>query len=196
VVSSSKTATPSLLPILRSRQQAEILTTLLGDPDAERSVSELARQLEIPYTSVHREIDRAERTGLLVSRYVGHTRLVKANTESPYYSGLAEVLTRSFGVSTVLARELADVSGIESAYVYGSWAAHFVGQVGSRPVGDVDVLVLGDPDRDSLYEAAATLERRLGREVQVTIREKSWLTDGTGSFHDTICSRPMVALAL
>jgi hypothetical protein len=32
-----------------------------------------------------------------------NTRLVRANTDSPYYAGLAEVLTRAFGVPAVLA---------------------------------------------------------------------------------------------
>jgi hypothetical protein len=63
-------------------------------------------------------------------------------------------------------------------------------------VGDIDVLVLGDPDRDALYEAAGRAERRLGRPVQVTVRDASWLESGSGSFHDTVTSRPMLELAL
>jgi hypothetical protein len=121
---------------------------------------------------------------------------VRADLSSPYYAGLAEVLTRAFGVPAVLADELAGIRGIASALVFRSWAARRAGQVGVRPVGDIDVLVLGDPDRDALYEAAGRAERRLGRPVQVTVRDASWLESGSGSFHDTVASRPMVQLAL
>ena len=31
--------------------------------------------------------------------------------------------------------------------------------------------------------------------VQATIREPGWLESGTGSFHDTLASRPMVKIA-
>jgi predicted nucleotidyltransferase len=121
---------------------------------------------------------------------------VRADVSSPYYAGLAEVLTRAFGVPAVLVEELADVPGISSALVFGSWAARHAGQGGVRPVGDIDVLVLGEPDRDGLYDAAARAERRLGRPVQITIRDESWLASGSGSFHDTVTSRPIMELAL
>src|SRR5579863_9687354 len=94
---------PALLPILRSQQQGEILALLLGDPDLELSLTEIAARTGAPHASVHREIERAERAGLVVTRKVGNTRLVRANTASPYYTGLAEVLTRAFGVPAVLA---------------------------------------------------------------------------------------------
>ena len=67
---------------------------------------------------------------------------------------------------------------------------------GKRAVGDIDVLVLGKPDRDELYEALAEVERRLGRPVQATVRGADWLGSGTGAFHETITSRPMLELAL
>lgn len=187
---------PALLPILRSQQQGEILALLLGDPDLELSLTEIAARVGVPHPSVYREVQRAERAGLVTSRKVGNTRLVRANTASPYYGGLAEVLTRAFGVPAVLAEALRDVSGITAAYIYGSWAARHEGQAGQRPVGDIDLLVLGDPDRDRLYAALSTAEQRLGRPVQTTIRDHAWLESGSGAFHDTITSRPLVRLAV
>jgi len=191
-----KSAAPPLLPIFRSRQQVELLTLLLGDSGVELSLTDLAARLGTPYPSVHREIVRAEAAGLVSSRKVGNTRLVRANTASPYFSGLAEVLTRAFGVPRVLAEALRSIGGIASAFVYGSWAARFVGSEGQRPVEDIDLLVLGEPDRDRLYGALEGVEARLGRPVQVTIREADWLATGEGSFHDTVVSRPMVPIVL
>jgi DNA-binding transcriptional ArsR family regulator len=94
------------LPILRSQQQGAILALLLGDPDLELSLTEIAARTGTPHPSVHREIQRAEQAGLVTSRKVASTRLVRANTASPYYAGLAEVLTRAFGVPAVLAEAL------------------------------------------------------------------------------------------
>jgi predicted nucleotidyltransferase len=187
---------PSLLPILRSQQQGEILALLLGDPDLELSLTAIAERTGAPHPSVFREIQRAEQVGLVTTRKVGNTRLVRANTASPYYAGLADVLTRAFGVPAVLAEILRPVQGISEAYVYGSWAARHEGQPGLRPVGDIDVLVLGQPDRDQLYAAISASEDRLGRPVQATIRDAGWLESGSGSFHDTVTSRPLVRLPL
>lgn len=187
---------PSLLPILRSQQQGEILALLLGDPGRELSLTEISRLTGAPHPSVYREVERAEQAGLVTTRKVGNTRLVRADASSPYFAGLAEVLTRAFGVPAVLSEVLRPVSGIEQAYVYGSWAARHDGQPGRRPVGDIDVLVLGTPDRDHLYDALGVAERRLGRPVQATVRDADWLSSGSGSFHDTVTSRPMLKLVV
>lgn len=186
---------PPLLPILRSQQQGEILALLLGDPDLELSLTEISQRTGAPHPSVYREVQRAEQAGLVTTRKIGNTRLVRANTESPYYSGLADVLTRSFGVPPILARALQQVRGIDEAYIYGSWAARYEGQAGQRPVRDIDVLILGDPDRDQLYDALAAAEARLGRPVQATIRESNWLKSGSGSFYEGVTNRPMLKLA-
>lgn len=195
-VDRTRAPAPPLLPIFRSRQQVELLAFLLGDPLLEVSLSDLADRLGTPYPSVHREIDRAVAAGLVSSRKVGNTRLVRANTRSPYFDGLSQVLTRAFGVPAVLASALQQLDGICEAFIYGSWAARYLGTEGQRPVEDIDVLVLGEPDRDQLYAAIEAVEPRLGRPLQVTIRDTEWLTNGGGAFHDTVLSRPMVPIPI
>ena len=191
-----RTSTPSLLPIFRSQQQAELLALILGDPVTEHGLAELAERTGIPYASVHREVERAHAAGLVTSRLVGRTRLIRADATSPYFDGLSDVLVKAFGVPWVLGQALTGAGGIDAAYVYGSWAARFSGEDGDRPVGDIDLLVLGSPDRDEVYAAASSAERRLGRAVQVTIRSSDWLTEGNGTFHDTVAGRPMVRVPL
>jgi len=63
-------------------------------------------------------------------------------------------------------------------------------------VGDIDVLILGDPDRDQLYPALSDAEERLGRPVQATIRDVNWLETGSGAFHDIVTCRPLFRLPL
>lgn len=192
----NRSAAPSLLPILRSQQQGEILALLLGDPDRELSLTEISQLTGAPHPSAYREVQRAEQAGLVTTRKVGNTRLVRADTSSPYYAGLADVLTRAFGVPAVLADALRPVNGIDEAYIYGSWAARHAGEPGRRPVGDIDVLVLGTPDRDQLYQALGLAEGKLGRQVQATVRDADWLNSGSGSFHESVTSRPLLKLAL
>jgi DNA-binding transcriptional ArsR family regulator len=189
-------STPSLLPILRSQQQGELLAHLLGDPELEVSLTDLAGHLGVPVSSVYREIERAQSAGLVTSHKIGNTRLVRADTNSPYYHGLADVLVKAFGPPHVLADALSGIANIDAAYIYGSWAARSAGDAGERPIGDLDVLVLGSPDRDNLYAAASAAEKKLGRPIQVTIRAANWLDTGTGNFHATVAQRPLVRIQL
>lgn len=67
-----------------------------------------------------------------------------------------------------------------------------VSQDGDDPVGDLDLLNLGDPDPDTLYLTVSEAEATLARPVQITIRPSGWLEHGSGSFHATVTSRPLV----
>jgi predicted nucleotidyltransferase len=181
---------PPLLPLLRSRLQADLLTLVLLNPEKEWTLSELASRIQSTVSSVQREVARAERAGVTASRRVGNARLVTA-ARSPLTGPLTELLLRSFGPRQVLAEELSGVPGIEEAYIFGSWAARYAGQQGRAPA-DIDVLVIGAPDRDALDEAAQRASGRLDREVNVTIRSAQWWRAGDDGFHAEVSQRPLV----
>jgi predicted nucleotidyltransferase len=181
---------PPLLPLLRSRLQAEILTTVLLSPGREWSLTELAQRVGASVATAQREVARAEQAGVVSSRRMGSTRLVTA-ASSPLTEPLTELLLRSFGPRQVVAEEVAGVAGVERVYLFGSWAARYAGVAGRAPA-DVDVLVIGAPDRDELDEAVQRAAARLAREVNPTIRSASWWQHGDDGFHTEVTSRPLV----
>lgn len=187
-----KTGPPPLLPLLRSRLQAEVLTLVLLNPGTAWTLTDLASRVGSAVSTVQREVVRAEQAGVMSSRRVGKTRLVTA-ARSPLTGPLTELLLRSFGPRQVLAEELADVSGVEEAYLFGSWAARYAGEEG-RPPADLDVLVIGTPDRDALDDAAQRAGTRLAREVNVTIRSADWWRSGDDGFHSEITRRPLTEI--
>jgi predicted nucleotidyltransferase len=143
-------------------------------------------------SSVQREIAPADQAGVVGSRRLGNVRLVKA-TDSPLTASLTELLLRSFGPRQVLAEELQGVEGVEKAFLFGSWAARYAGEAGQSPA-DLDLLVIGAPDRDELDDAAQRAEGRLAREVNVTIRSPDWWRAGTDGFHIDVTRRPLVPI--
>jgi predicted nucleotidyltransferase len=185
-----KASPPPLLPLLRSRLQADLLTLILLTPGREWSLTELASRVGGSVSSAQREVSRAEQAGVVTSRRLGNTRLVRA-ADSPLTSPLAELLLRSFGPRQVLAEELAGVDRIDAVYLFGSWAARYAGE-GGRPPADLDVLVIGRPDRDVLDDAAQRAGERVAREVNVTIRSPEWWREGDDGFHAEVTSRPLV----
>ncbi|MBO0825552.1 MAG: ArsR family transcriptional regulator, partial [Actinobacteria bacterium] len=118
---------PPLLPLLRSRLQAELLTLVLLTPGQEWTLTELAARAGSSLSSAQREMARAEQAGIVSSRRLGNTRLVTV-AASPLTGPLTELLLRSFGPRQVVGEELAGVAGIEAAYLFGSWAARHAGQ--------------------------------------------------------------------
>lgn len=96
---------------------------------------------------------------------------------------------QSFDGLALLERE--EVPGIERAFIYGSWAARYAQHGGPVP-HDIDLLVIGKPDRRRLADAVDAVEGVLRREVNVRrVTPDAWARD-EGSFKQTVLARPIV----
>lgn len=175
-----KTAPPPLLPIFRSAGQARLLSVLFLSPERSFSLSDLARRADLDAGNVHREVSRLESAGIVTTARVGTARMVRADEDSPVHEELSRLVLKTLGPPVVLARELAVIKGIEAAFVFGSWAQRMRGEAGPSP-GDIDLLVVGDPDRRAVSAACRRAEASLGREVQPTIVSSAdWSSPRTG----------------
>ena len=178
-----------MLPIFRSEAQARILAWLLLGPDREQAIATLAPIAGVAQPNTLREVNRLLDAGLLRERRAGNTRLVAANLDSPYFLPLVQILGRSYGPAQAVPEELRQVSGIDRALIVGSWAARFLGEPGAPP-RDVDVVVVGQPDRRALRRANARLEERLGVPVQIiTMAPEEWDEQGSTFVRD-VRSKP------
>lgn len=156
-----------------------------------RSISELSAATAIPQATVSREVARLEEAGLLRSVRRGRLRLVQANDHLAYYPELRALLLKTIGPAAVLRRSLADLAGIECAFVFGSWAARYHGQRGPAP-NDIDLLVIGEPDLDALYAVCREAERELRLDVNPLVRSVAdWRKRGAGFLAD-IRNGPLV----
>jgi predicted nucleotidyltransferase len=188
-----KVAAPVLAPVLRSAAQGKILAQVFADPDREHTVTALAARAGTSMPTALREVDRAETARLLSTRRSGNTRLVKANPANPLYEPYRQIILATYGPPAVILQELDDLKGIDQVYLFGSWAARYCGEAGPAP-NDIDVLIVGRPDRDQIYEAVERAERRLGIAVQATIRTAKQWNDTSDAFISEIRRRPLVAL--
>lgn len=188
-----KTLPNALLPLLRSRVQAEVLATVLLHPDQEWTLTQLAALVGTSVSTVQREIERAEESGVVRSRRLGNSRLVRAETSGLLTGPLSDLLMRSVGAKQVITEALTEVPGIEAAYLYGSWVARFLGTGGPVP-RDIDLLILGEPDRGLLERAITVAEHKLARPIGLTIRKVSWWHEGKDAFRRELAKRPILEL--
>ncbi|EST23512.1 hypothetical protein N566_25660 [Streptomycetaceae bacterium MP113-05] len=188
---------PSLLPLLRSQLQGELLAAVLLHPERGFSLTDLAREVGASHTAVLREVNRLVAAGILADQRVGRTRVVSARTDTPLARPLTDLIAVSFGPLPLLTEGLRAVAGVERAYIYGSWAARYKGEPGPPP-GDIDVLVVGAPDSDELFDIAERLGRRLRRDVNMhRVSPSAWATAETDDpFLTSVRERPLVELDL
>jgi DNA-binding transcriptional ArsR family regulator len=184
---------PRLLPVLRSQHQAELLAMLLLHPEREYTIADLTQRLRIPQSTVSGEVRRLADAGILTVRPVGRSRLVRANASSRLVGPLTELVTLTYGPHVVIADEFADLQDVASVVIFGSWAARYQGQRGMPP-DDVDVLVVGAPDRIAMYGAAERAESRLGRPVNPTVCSPDQWAQPAEPFIVEVKSRPYVTV--
>ncbi|PVW04777.1 ArsR family transcriptional regulator [Microbacterium sp. Gd 4-13] len=189
-----KPSVPTISPLLRSDLQGRLLAELLIAPE-EHTLSGLTKAVDATMPTVHRELDRLVSSGFLSERRSGRNRYVQANVDHPLYRPVRQIVEYAYGPRLVLSRLLSLVDGIEEAYIYGSWAARMNGEEGADPA-DIDVLVVGRPDRADMFDAAAAAQREIGREVNIrSIRADRWKA-ADEPFLRSVRQRPLVQLEL
>jgi predicted nucleotidyltransferase len=185
-------AAPAVFPVFRSRLTAAVLArAYVGD--GEYSIADLARAAGTDSGTMAREVKRLETAGVVRARMVGRTKLVQADREAPFYQPLRDLVVIVLGPAQVLGEELAGLGGVNAAAIFGSWAARAFGEAGPSPV-DIDLLVIGRPDRDDLHDAVGRARSRLGRDINtVVVSASRWRAD-SDPFLTELRSRPLVPL--
>ena len=126
---------------------------------------------------------------------VGRQRHLRANTDSPYYQPLRDLLARAYGPPRLIGRALAQLDGVREALIYGSWAARYHSKPGPPP-NDIDVLVVGNPQRRALARSFRELSEQLGLEVDPHVVSPADYEQGTSGFLRAIKQGPLIKLDL
>jgi len=153
-----------------------MLAWLFLHPEDEYTLTDLAKRLGVPLTTLQREAQRLVEAGILQDRNIGRSRLLRANLANRSAAPLTQLLQGTFGPQTVIGEEF-NLAGADRVLIYGSWAARYHGTPGPPP-NDVDVLVVGNVDRADVYDAADRAQVRLGMQVNPIVRTPAqWAQD-------------------
>ena len=172
-----------------------LLGQLFLYPEREQTIGDLEAATGVPQQTLSREVNRLIEAGLLEDRRMGRLHLVRPNRSSPYFPELAGLLLKAVGPVSVLSDLLTRVAGVQESYVFGSWARRYHGEPGLTP-GDIDVVVIGDPDVDEIYRACSEAGTILGQEVNpVVMTPAEWDESRTG-FVRQVRSGPLVKVPL
>lgn len=179
----------SRLPLFRSPEQERLLAELFVFSEGPLTLSELARRAGTSVAGAHKEVERLEASGLVTSKSSGRSRLVEPNRVSPVYQELHGLLTKSMGPEPLLRAALSEIDGIETAFIFGSWA-----DPNQRAPQDIDLMVIGDPDIGEVYDSVSEVEDEVGRPINVVIRSPEEWANAEGAFERAVQRRPKIEL--
>jgi DNA-binding transcriptional ArsR family regulator len=153
------------LDALLPKTRQGILAATFVRPEKAWYVSELARRLGVPSSSLQRELQDLTEAGILKSHRQGRMVYYQANAESPLFSDLRGLLLKTAGLVDILADTLKPLlPKIRVAFVYGSIAS---GQ--ERSDSDIDLMVIGEISPIELAMPLRQARESLGREINPTV---------------------------
>jgi predicted nucleotidyltransferase len=146
----------------RSRVRERILAEFFTRPGTRAHVREVARRVGASPPAAAEELARLAADGVLSTEWVGRSLVYSVNERSPLVPPLRSLVQKTVGVEVQLREALESLPGLEAAYIFGSHAA---GTESSS--SDIDLLLVGTPDRVTLSERLAPLERTFRRDINV-----------------------------
>jgi uncharacterized protein len=153
------------LDALFPKTRQGILAATLVQPERVWYVSELARRMGVPSSSLQRELQELTHAGILKSHRQGRMVYYQANPDSPFFPELRGLLLKTAGLVDVLRDALNPLAAkIALAVVYGSIAS---GQ--ERSESDIDLMVIGSVSPADLALPLRRAREQLGREINPTV---------------------------
>lgn len=181
----------ALADLLFKGYRQKVLALLLLSPDRSYHVREIARLTDTVAGTLHKELSKLAKVGILSKQAQGNQTSYQANKACVIYDELASILRKTSGVADVLANALVELKPkIQLAQIFGSVASGKTNEF-----SDIDLLVIGDVSFAELIKALYPAQELLKREINPKIYSlDEWLTvnQNPSSFINELIQKPAI----
>lgn len=153
----------NLANVLFPKTRQGILAATYGQPERWWYLSELAALMRTSPSSLQREVESLSCAGVLRKKRDGNRVYFQAESDSPIFDSLYELVNQTLGVVPALSEAISPFANkIVCAFVYGS-----VARGDEYALSDVDLLVVGAVGLAELAPVLRELEKKFNREFNV-----------------------------
>lgn len=154
--------------IFGSRIRAKLLGWFFTHEEEMFFVRRIASILGEDPTNLSREMAKLEELGILKSKREGNLKQFSVNRHCSFFKEMKGLVLKTVGVAGQIKEALERLPGIESAFIYGSYA-----RGKETAISDVDLMIVGGVNMDRLDTVLRELENDLGREINYVLYSKS-----------------------
>ncbi|MFA6054555.1 MAG: winged helix-turn-helix domain-containing protein [Thermodesulfovibrionales bacterium] len=151
-----------LKSLFSSSTRADVLSLLLNSPDEQFYIREVAKLLRKNPSGIKRELDNLEKMGIVTSEKIVNLKYFQASKESPLFSELKNLITKSLGLPGAL-KAVLRASGAKAAFIYGPYAE-------GDDEAPVDLFVIDASP--SLTKELKGIEKRFNHEIDCTMMDE------------------------
>lgn len=145
---------------LRSKIIQKILNLIFLNERERFYINELARLLKEDPANTYKKLVELKREGILSDEFQGKERYFFLNSKYPFLKEYKKIILKGFGFEKILKEKLKKIKGIDSVYIFGSYAHDNLSFE-----SDIDILVVGDLDTLKIQKTILEIQRLTGREI-------------------------------
>ncbi len=147
--------------LITSKTRIKLLLKFFINPAAKGYLRSLAEEFGESTNAVRVELNRLSQAGLLKSENRGRTVVYKANTGNPLFPEIQNLVHKFLGINLVedIVNKLGNVAG---AFITGEYAK-------GSDSGIIDLVLVGDINKDYLDELVKATEENIKRKIRVLI---------------------------
>lgn len=156
--------------LFSSRVRIELIAHFVLHPGSHYHTRGLEKVLHANYSAIWKELRNLEEAGLLVSEEDAGRKLFRLNPEFPLIDELRAIFLKTAGAGDGIRKALQGLDGIDAAFIYGSYA-----QGKADAYSDLDLMIIGNIELQSLSTSLSRLEGEFGRPINVvTYAPEEW----------------------
>ncbi len=145
---------------LRSKITQKIFNLLFLNEKERFYVNELAKLIKEDPSNVYKKLLQLKEEGIVVDEFQGKERYFFLNKKYPFLKEYKKIILKGFGFEKILKKKLKELKGIESVYIFGSYARNELSLE-----SDIDLLIVGNFDTIMLQKILLEIQQLSGREV-------------------------------
>ncbi|MBE9538642.1 MAG: nucleotidyltransferase domain-containing protein [Proteobacteria bacterium] len=182
-----------LAEIMFKEYRRRVLSLLLLRPEQAYHVREIARLTGTVPGTLHKELRKLAKAGILKKSSRGNQVSYQANSDCLIIEELSSILRKTSGVADVVREALTPLNeDIDVALIFGSIAS---GK--STSISDIDLLIVGKAGFSDVVKALYSTQELLGREINPKVYSaREWLTarEKSSAFIREILDKPSIKI--
>ncbi len=145
--------------LITSKTRIKLLLKFFINSETSSYLRGLADEFGESTNGVRVELNRLEKAGILKSSHDGRTKLYKANKLHPLFPEIGSLVKKFTGIDHLVDVVLTNLGNVELAFITGDYAQ-------GKDSGIIDVVIVGDVDREYLNTLIAKAEKLINRKIR------------------------------
>ena len=149
-----------LTELFTSKTRIKLLTKLFLNPGVSCYLRELADEFSVSPNAIKTELDSLSSAGYLTKKQNGRSIFFRANKKHPFFPEISSIIRKTLGIDRLVTQVMNDLGEVHSVYILDDYAQ-------GRDTGLIDVLVVGEIDKEKLINLASITEGKINRKIRL-----------------------------